>query len=168
MRERACTEGRSRLCGCCPPRKPPMLPSSKRTAHRARLATVLASLLCLVSAHAATSAKQPAAHTGDAARGQTLYTQQCMACHAADISLAGPLHRGVFGRKSASVPDYPYSPALQKLRVTWNERTLNTWLQSPNAMAPGNRMGFAVPEAQDRLDLIAYLQTLTPPKAPAR
>ena len=45
---------------------------------------------------------------------------------------------------------------------------MNTWLQSPNAMAPGNRMGYAVPDAQDRLDLIAYLQTLTPQKANAR
>lgn len=145
-----------------------MLPTSRRTAHRARVAATLAGLLCLGSAQAVTSAKQPAVHTGDATRGQTLYTQQCMACHAADISLAGPLHRGVFGRPSAGVPDYPYSPALQKLRVTWNDRTLNTWLQSPNAMAPGNRMGYAVPDAQDRLDLIAYLKTLTPQKANAR
>jgi len=166
MRERACTEKRSRLCGCCLPRKPPMLPTSKRTTLHAGL--VLASMPCLNAAHAATPDKQPAAHAGDATRGQTLYTQQCMACHAADISLAGPLHRGVFGRKSASVPDYPYSPALQKLHVTWNDRTLNTWLQSPNAMAPGNRMGYAVPDAQDRLDLIAYLKTLTPQKANAR
>lgn len=118
-----------------------------------------------LSVHAA-SPIQPA--TGDAARGQTLYNQQCMACHAADISLAGPLHRGVFGRKSASVPDYPYSPAVQKLRVTWTERTLDTWLQSPNRMAPGNRMGYAVPDARDRRDLIAYLKTLTPAPAPAR
>lgn len=105
---------------------------------------------------------------GDASRGQTLYTQQCMACHAADISLAGPLHRGVVGRKSASVPDYPYSPALQRLKLTWNERTLDTWLRDPNRMAPGNRMGFAVPNAQDRLDLIAYLKTLQPLAATGR
>lgn len=116
---------------------------------------ILISMPPMGTAHAA-------APQGDASRGQTLYTQQCMACHAADISLAGPLHRGVVGRKSASVPDYPYSPALQKLHVTWNDRTLNTWLQSPNAMAPGNRMGFAVPSAQDRQDLIAYLKTLQP------
>lgn len=124
------------------------------------IAWAMACLALTGVAHAAPS-------QGDASRGQTLYSQQCMACHAADISLAGPLHRGVVGRKSASVPDYPYSPALQKLRVTWNDRTLNTWLQSPNAMAPGNRMGFAVPNAQDRQDLIAYLKTLQPQAATA-
>lgn len=118
-----------------------------------------------LSVHAGSPAK-PA--PGDATRGQALYSQQCMACHAADISLAGPLHRGVFGRKSAGVPDYPYSPAVQKLRLTWNDRTLDAWLQSPNRMAPGNRMGFAVPDARDRQDLIAYLKTLTPTPAPAR
>jgi len=127
----------------------------------ARACLTLACLAWIGTAHAAPP-------QGDASRGQTLYTQQCMACHAADISLAGPLHRGVVGRKSASVPDYPYSPALQKLRVTWNDRTLNTWLQSPNTMAPGNRMGFAVPNAQDRQDLIAYLKTLQPQAATGR
>lgn len=140
-----------------------MLTTFLRTRHRAASCVMaLSSVLCLTPAHAAAPASPQPARIGDAARGQTLYTQQCMACHAADISLAGPLHRGVFGRKSASVPDYPYSQALQKLRITWNERTLNTWLQSPNDMAPGNRMGYAVPGAQDRLDLIAYLKTLTP------
>ena len=168
MRERACTEGRSRLCGCCLPRKSHMLPTLNRTAHRVRLVMTLAGVLCLGSAHAAASANQPESRTGDAARGQTLYTQQCMACHAADISLAGPLHRGVVGRPSASVPDYPYSPALQRLKLTWNERTLDTWLRDPNRMAPGNRMGFAVPSAHDRQDLIAYLKTLQPQAATGR
>lgn len=126
-----------------------------------RLCLPLACLAWLGTAHAAPP-------QGDATRGQTLYTQQCMACHAADISLAGPLHRGVVGRKSASVPDYPYSPALQQLKLTWNERTLDTWLRDPNRMAPGNRMGFAVPKAQDRQDLIAYLKTLQPQAATGR
>lgn len=118
-------------------------------------------LACL----ALTGTAHAARPQGDASRGQTLYSQQCMACHAADISLAGPLHRGVVGRKSASVPDYPYSPALQRLKLTWTERTLDTWLRDPNRMAPGNRMGFAVSSAQDRLDLIAYLKTLQPQAA---
>nr|WP_315195710.1 c-type cytochrome [uncultured Aquabacterium sp.] len=115
---------------------------------------ILTALLCaaLASAHA----------QGSAERGQQLYANQCMACHAADISLAGPLHRGVVGRRAASVPDYPYSPALSKLKLTWNERTLDAWLRNPNQMAPGNRMGFAVASAQDRQDLIAFLKTLRP------
>jgi cytochrome c len=97
-----------------------------------------------------------------AERGKQLYANQCMACHAADISLAGPSHRGVFGRRAAAVPDYPYSPALSKLKVTWNDKTLDAWLRSPNQMAPGNRMGFSVANAQDRQDLIAFLKTLKP------
>lgn len=126
----------------------------------------LTSMSLIGAAHAAPPHAAPP--QGDASRGQTLYTQQCMACHAADISLAGPLHRGVVGRKSASVPDYPYSPALQRLKLTWTERTLDTWLRDPNRMAPGNRMGFAVSSAQDRQDLIAYLKTLQPQAATGR
>lgn len=143
------------------PSSPEHLTDAMAPATPSVLGWALACLILTGTAHAA-----PA--QGDASRGQTLYSQQCMACHAADISLAGPLHRGVVGRKSASVPDYPYSPALQKLHVTWNDRTLNTWLQSPNTMAPGNRMGFAVPSAQDRLDLIAYLKTLQPQASTGR
>lgn len=100
------------------------------------------------------------AQQGDAQRGKALYTNQCMACHAADISLAGPMHRGVFGRQSGAVPDYAYSPALLKLKVKWTQRNLDQWLRDPNRMAPGNRMGYSVADAQQRLDIIAYLQTL--------
>lgn len=163
MGARLCA-GRPHLCGRhLPCGKPTMQRHPSSFAHRATPPSIGRALACLTltcltwlgTAHAAPP-------KGDASRGQTLYGQQCMACHAADISLAGPLHRGVVGRPSASVPDYPYSPALQRLKLTWTERTLDTWLRDPNRMAPGNRMGFAVSSAQDRLDLIAYLKTLQP------
>jgi hypothetical protein len=47
---------------------------------------------------------------GDAARGETLY-QVCTDCHSLDKNDVGPRHRGVFGRKAASLPDYDYSAA---------------------------------------------------------
>lgn len=119
-----------------------------------KLGVAAACLLGIASVHAQTP--------GNAERGKQLYANQCMACHAADISLAGPSHRGVFGRRAAAVPGYPYSPALSKLKVTWNDKTLDAWLRSPNQMAPGNRMGVSVANAQDRQDLIAFLKTLKP------
>ncbi len=97
---------------------------------------------------------------GDAVRGEHLYQQRCTACHSPDANRIGPMHRGVFGRKSASVPGFAYSPALKKLNVVWTERTLDRWLGNPMAMAPGTAMGIRVTGAQDRTDLIAYLKTL--------
>ncbi|MFO1385709.1 MAG: c-type cytochrome [Chitinivorax sp.] len=97
---------------------------------------------------------------GDALRGQQLYQQQCIACHSVDVSLAGPAHRGVFGRKASSVADFAYSPALRKLKLNWTAANLDRWLAKPEQVAPGQKMNYAVPKAQDRADLIAYLRTL--------
>jgi cytochrome c len=75
-----------------------------------------------------------------------------------DENRIGPKHRGVFGNKSASVPDFRYSAALKKLNVVWNEQTLDRWLQNPIAMASGTAMGYRLRPAQERADVIAYLK----------
>jgi cytochrome c len=42
----------------------------------------------------------------------------------------------------------------------WNEKTLDRFLTKPLAMVPGSSMTYdGVPEARDRGDLIAYLQS---------
>jgi cytochrome c len=111
----------------------------------------------------AMAASPAQASTGDAARGEQLYQQRCTACHSLDANRIGPMHRGVFGRKSGSVVGFNYSPAVRKLNVVWTETTLDKWLKSPTAMAPGTMMGLSVPNAQDRADLIAYLKAVSPP-----
>jgi cytochrome c len=94
---------------------------------------------------------------GDAARGETLY-EACQDCHSLDKNDVGPRHRGVFGRKAASLPDYDYSDALKSANITWNEETLDKWLTDPQAVAPGAKMFFHLDGAQDRADVIAYLR----------
>jgi cytochrome c len=94
---------------------------------------------------------------GDAARGEQVY-QACGDCHSLDENDVGPRHRGVFGRKAGSLPDYPYSEALKSLNIVWNEETLNRWLTDPQAMAPGAKMKFHLGDATDRADVIAYLK----------
>lgn len=96
---------------------------------------------------------------GDAEHGKLLYSSACIACHSIDVSLAGPAHRGVFGRKAGSVGDFDYSPALKKSKVVWNEKTLDKWLTNPEAFIPGQKMGYSVSDAKDREDLIAYLKS---------
>lgn len=96
---------------------------------------------------------------GDAERGKALYQAQCMACHSMDISMAGPAHRGVVGRRVGRVADFSYSPALQKSRLVWTEKNLDLWLRNPEKLIAGQRMGYSVADAQQRQDLIAYLKT---------
>ncbi len=112
----------------------------------------------LLSAHAATS---PAA--GDAVHGARLYEERCGGCHAVDASRVGPPHRNVVGRKAGAVLAYDYSPALRESAVRWDEATLNAWLANPEALIPGQRMGYAVGNTGDRSDLIAYLRSISTP-----
>jgi cytochrome c len=95
---------------------------------------------------------------GNSIRGADIYENKCGACHSLDTNRIGPKHRGVFGRKSASVPGFRYSAALKKLNVVWNVQTLDRWLQNPGAMARGTAMGYRLMVAQDRADVIAYLK----------
>ena len=103
---------------------------------------------------------------GDAVRGGQRYQTKCAACHSPDYNGVGPMHRGVFGRLAGTAKGYVYSPALAKSGITWDEKTLDRWLSNPEKVAPGQRMGFSVEDAQERADLIAHLKTLSAPKSP--
>ena len=120
--------------------------------------------LSIVTASAATAHPQPPAVPQrtplprNASRGADLYEAKCGACHSLDSNRIGPKHRGVFGRKSATVPGFHYTAALRKLNVVWNRQTIDRWLQSPTAMAPGTAMGYRLTVPQERADVIAYLK----------
>jgi cytochrome c len=116
---------------------------------------MMASSAALVAALFASFAR---AGGGDADRGGQLYESRCTGCHALDANRIGPMHRGVFGRKAGSVPDFAYSPALKRSGIVWNESALLRWLADPEKLVPGQRMGYQVPEAVDRQDLVAYLR----------
>ena len=76
---------------------------------------------------------------------------------------------GVFGRAPASLADFAYSSALQRLGGEWNEEALNAFVAHPMATVPGTSMQFeGLANAEERADLIAYLRTLSdaPSKAP--
>jgi cytochrome c len=96
-----------------------------------------------------------------AAAGSALWEAQCSGCHSLDENDTGPKHRGVVGRKIASVPDFDYSDAIRKLGGVWSPDRLDKWLQNPQAMAPGAYMYVSVPGADDRQNIIAYLATQT-------
>jgi cytochrome c len=97
---------------------------------------------------------------GDVLSGSALYQTRCTACHAIDSNKTGPSHRGVMGRRVGSLPGYRYSEELARSRLRWTPQTLNLWLEDPEELVAGQRMGFQVDGAQERADLIAYLATL--------
>ena len=105
-------------------------------------------------------AAQPA---GDPMRGEQVY-HRCQGCHSIDRNRIGPMHKGLFGRKAGSVPDFDYSDAMKNSGIVWTEVTLDQFLQGPRKMVPGTKMTFVgIPKPQDRADLIAYLEAATKP-----
>ncbi|MGH8822826.1 MAG: c-type cytochrome [Rhodoferax sp.] len=129
---------------------------------RQRSACVLAALLL-----AGVAATANAQDVGSAARGKTLWEARCSACHTVDHNSVGPMHRGVVGRMSGSVPGYDYSPALKHSHFIWTREKLLLWLTNPEALVPGQKMNYQVDDPQDRADIVAYLATLTVPEEPA-
>lgn len=129
---------------------------------RAQVSTVFIGGLLLVGAQLAIAQSAPAT-TGSALRGKEIYEARCSACHSVDAHRVGPMHWGVLGRKAGSATGYGYSEALSKSRIIWTRETLMAWLTSPEALIPGQRMGYQMDSANDREDVVAYLATLKRP-----
>ena len=79
------------------------------------------------------------AFAGDPVHGQELYESRCIACHSPDANRVGPMHRGVVGRLSGTVPGFNYSKALKGAQVTWDEQSLDQWLANPRPSSPARR-----------------------------
>ena len=96
------------------------------------------------------------------AAGERFFATHCSACHATEpgVNKIGPSLAGVVGRKSGSEPSYNYSAALKSANITWDEKTLDQWLQNPTCDVHGSRIFITIPSAEDRQNVIAYLETL--------
>lgn len=117
-----------------------------------------------LSAFALLAVHGPALAEGDAAKGKEAFAK-CGICHNFETNGVGPELKGIVGRKAASAPDYTYSAGMKKLGddgFVWTPEHIDTWITNPKAMLPDSPMGqlFAgVPDAQERANIIAYLQT---------
>lgn len=100
-------------------------------------------------------------HQEDTTHGKELFDKYCVQCHRLDSDKKGPRLRGIFGRKSGSVPSFVYSDALKNANVTWDAGTLNSWLADPDKFIPGNNMDFQLQNAEERSAIIGYLKQLS-------
>lgn len=118
---------------------------------------------CLIASAAIfISAVFNAAHAdGNPQRGAMVYGA-CASCHSLEpnLQLTGPSLAGIWGKKAASVSNFPrYSEALKKRDIVWDEVTLYAWLADPNAFVPGTSMTFrGIRDDKTRSDLIAFLR----------
>jgi cytochrome c len=105
----------------------------------------------------------------DVNHGKEVATR-CQQCH--DVAKGGPNRIGptlwgVIDRPRASVPGYSYSGAMNADHAPWTYDTLFAFLKAPSAVVRGSKMSFAgIRSTEDRIDLIAYLRTLSDTPAP--
>ncbi|QHS10342.1 cytochrome c family protein [Sinimarinibacterium sp. NLF-5-8] len=102
---------------------------------------------------------------GSAERGRLAFAP-CRTCHYPEQNYGhhnGPSLWNLFGRQAGSAEGFAYySDELKAATFTWTPELLNVWLTNPRAFLPGSSMVVFPTTAQQRADLIAYLQTFKP------
>jgi cytochrome c len=97
----------------------------------------------------------------DATKGADVF-KKCAACHNADKGGANALGPNLYGVVGDAVATgrggFPFTDALKSKGGKWDFDSLNAWLTSPKAYAPGTKMTFAgLSNPQERANVIAYL-----------
>ena len=106
-----------------------------------------------------------AAQSGEPAKGERLFNQQCKTCHTVDKGGAnglGPNLFGMFGRKAGTVEGFASSEAIKKSGIVWDDASLADYLKDPKGKVPDTRMVYAGLKRPEQLaDMIAYLKKAT-------
>jgi cytochrome c len=106
-----------------------------------------------------------AAQSGNQARGERLFNQQCKACHtlAKDgASTVGPNLHGLMGRKAGSAEGFSSSDAMKASGIVWDDKTLMEYLKDPKGRVPGTKMVYAgLKQEAQQADMIAFLKKAT-------
>lgn len=90
----------------------------------------------------------------------------CAACHTLQgdsANRAGPTLAGLFGRRIATVPDYPFSEALRGMDIVWTRETVaKLFTLGPATYTPGTKMPEQVVGNAEDLDaLLDFLERET-------
>jgi cytochrome c len=98
-------------------------------------------------------------------RGAEVF-RACAACHTLTPdggNRAGPTLHGLFGRRIASVSDYPFSDALKRLPIVWTPETVAALFEiGPSRYTPGTRMPEQIiADPADRAALMRFLERAT-------
>src|SRR5215510_4621192 len=105
----------------------------------------------------------------DVADGQKAFESQCASCHTVKpgVNGFGPSLAGVVGRPAGKVPGFTYSGAMAHAELIWDDANLDAFLTDTTKKVPGTSMPVAIPDAQVRSAIIAYLRTKTTMMAPS-
>lgn len=124
--------------------------------HARTMILPMAAGLCLLSG-AAVAQDAP-----DAGEAKLAFNNQCRRCHVTKEgdNRLGPTLYDIIGREAGSAPGFAYSSAMADAGIVWDEKTLDAYIENPDAVVPGNRMKpfEGVASAEQRAKIIAYLK----------
>jgi len=128
------------------------------------LVGAMASLAGIIALSVTAPTSKAAEITGDADRGADQFEATCSECHGP--AATAPTLRGIINREVAGDRAFTgYSDAMKaKKPMKWTKQNLSEYLISPNKFVPGSYMNREFPDAQLRADVIAFLETLPPPR----
>jgi cytochrome c len=95
---------------------------------------------------------------------ETAFNNNCRTCHSIkehDNRLGPSLHN-IVGRKAGTAPEYSaYSQSLRNSGVTWDEATLDKFIENPEAVISNNNMKpfKGVPDKAVRAKIIDFLKS---------
>jgi cytochrome c len=112
----------------------------------------------LVSAATLLALAAAGATKSDPLAGRAAFEKRCTGCHALDHDKEGPRLAGVLGRRAGSVPGFPYSEAIKRSAVVWNEAVIDKWMTDPDTVIPDSDMAFRLSSSSERADIIAFLK----------
>jgi cytochrome c len=131
-----------------------------------KIQIVVLALLALTGCSKApeqSDATTPATQTETAAVGGAPASfGQCAICHQVKpgVNGLGPSMHGIVGRKAGTVAGFAYSPAMKNSGLTWDEASLNAFIEAPQKLVPGTRMSFAgVKDKGKRDEIVAWLKS---------
>src|SRR5580704_17704806 len=136
--------------------------------NRSLMPALVLGWLAVLGARNQAAAQVPPA--GDPARGKIYFQAACAICHTTTLGPGhtvivkqGPSLAGVLGRRAGSGLGFNYSKALEASGLTWDAAALDHFLANPLQAVPGTLMPMPIPDAGNRANVIAYLETLVIP-----
>jgi len=118
----------------------------------------------VIAAQPSAGPAEAIAEASTAAAGETPAAfLQCKTCHKVEPGQhsVGPSLAGVHGSKAGVAAGYNFSGAMKASGLTWDDASLDRYLENPMTTVPGSKMAYAgLKDPAKRAEMIAYLKTL--------
>lgn len=117
----------------------------------------------VAEAPAAQPAAAPSSTPTPAAIAAPAMFAMCKACHSIKPGEngIGPTLAGTYKAKAGHIASFEYSEAMLASGLTWDDATLDAYLENPKKIVPGTKMSFAgLKDAAKRREVVEYLKTL--------